>query len=136
MAGKTFFDTYVLIYSIDGSFPEKQTIALALIAKHARDRSGVISTQILQEFYSAATRKLGIDPLDAKQHIKDFQMFDVVQVTPALIEDGIDCSILNRLSFWDGLVLAAANLAVCAEMLSEDLTDRQVIGGVRVRNPF
>lgn len=136
MAKKTFFDTNILIYSVDSSFPQKQEIALQLIAEHARNRTGVISTQVLQEFFSAATRKLGIEPLNAKQHIRDFQIFDVVQVTPEIIEDGIDCSILNRLSFWDGLIVEAAAVAGCAVMLSEDLTDGQVIRGVEVRSPF
>ena len=136
MAAKTFFDTKILIYAVDSAFPEKQKIALGLISEHARNRTGVISTQVLQEFFSAATRKLKIDPLNAKQHVRDFQIFDVVQVTPEIIEDGIDCSILNRLSFWDGLVVEAAAVAGCESMLSEDLTDGQVIRGVRVRNPF
>ena len=99
MAAKTFLDTNILIYSVDSADSEKQDKALNAIAAHAKDRSGVISTQVLQEFYSAATRKLGIEPLTARQHIRDFQIFDVVQVTPAIIENGIDCSILNQISF-------------------------------------
>jgi len=136
MASKTFFDTNVLVYAVDSAFPEKQAIALQLIAEHARNRTGVISTQVLQEFYSAATRKLKIEPLNAKQHVRDFQIFDVVQVTPEIIENGIDCSLLNQLSFWDGLVVEAAALAGCVEMLTEDLTDGQVARGVIMRNPF
>lgn len=96
----------------------------------------MISTQVLQEFYSAATRKLGIEPLTAKQHIRDFRIFDIVQVTPSIIEDGIDCSILNQISFWDGLILSSAATAGCAEALSEDLSDGQTICGVKIRNPF
>jgi predicted nucleic acid-binding protein len=96
----------------------------------------VISTQILQEFFSAATRKLGIEPLKARQHLRDFRVFDIVQITPALIEEGVDASILNTISFWDGLVLASAAAAKCSEVLSEDLTHGQSINGVVIQNPF
>lgn len=96
----------------------------------------MISTQVLQEFYSAATRKLGIAPPHARQHLRDFRVFDIVQITPAIIEDGIDCSVLHQLSFWDGLIVAAAVTATTTELLSEDLNHGQRIQGVTIRNPF
>ena len=136
MVARSFLDTNVLIYSIDRSNPGKQDTALELIARHAKERTGIISTQVLQEFYSAATRKLGVDPLQARQHLRDFRIFDIVQVTPAIIEEGIDCSILHQLSFWDGLIIAAAATAASSELLSEDLNHGQVIQGITVRNPF
>jgi len=136
MAKRSFLDTNVLIYSVDRADPAKQTIALGLIARHAKDRTGVISTQVLQEFLSAATRKLGIEPIQARQHLRDFRVFDIVQVTPGIIEQGVDCSILNTISFWDGLIVASAAAAKCAELLSEDLANGQIIQGVAVRNPF
>ena len=132
-ARRSFLDTNILIYSVDRADPAKQNTALELIARHAKDRTGVISTQVLQEFYSAATRKLGIGPLLARQHLRDFRVFDIVQVTPAIIEEGIDCSILHQLSFWDGLILAAAN---STELLSEDLSHQQKLQGITIRNPF
>ena len=136
MAQRSFFDTNVLIYSVDRADPAKQAIAHGLIARHAKERTGVISTQVLQEFFSAATRKLGIEPIQARQHLRDFRVFDIVQVTPAIIEEGVDCSILNTLSFWDELIVASAAAAKCAEILSEDLANGQIIQGVAVRNPF
>lgn len=136
MAARSFLDTNVLIYSVDRADPAKQHTALELIARHAKDRTGVISTQVLQEFYSAATRKLGIEPLQARQHLRDFRVFDIVQVIPAIIEEGIDCSILHQLSFWDGLILAAAATAKSTELLSEDLSHGQRLQGVTIRNPF
>ena len=136
MAARSFLDTNVLIYSIDRANPGKQDTALELIARHAKERTGIISTQVLQEFYSAATRKLGVDPLQARQHLRDFRIFDIVQVTPAIIEEGIDCRILHQLSFWDGLIIAAAATAASSELLSEDLNHGQVIQGITVRNPF
>ena len=136
MARRSFLDTNVLIYSVDRADPAKQDIALGLIARHAKERTGVISTQVLQEFYSAATRKLGIEPIRAREQLRAFRVFDIVQVTPTMIEEGVDCSILNTISFWDGLIVASASAAKCAELLSEDLADRQIIQGVTVRNPF
>ena len=136
MARRSFLDTNVLIYSVDRADAAKQAIALGLIARHAKARTGVISTQVLQEFYSAATRKLGIEPIQAREQLRAFRVFDIVQVTPAIIEEGVDCSILNLISFWDGLIVASASAAKCAELLSEDLADRQIIQGVTVRNPF
>lgn len=136
MTRRSFLDTNVLVYSVDRADPAKQEIALALLTQHGKERTGVISTQVLQEFYAAATRKLGIAPLQARQHLRDFRIFDVVQVTLGIIEAGVDCSILNAVSFWDGLIVASASAAKCSELLSEDLSDRQVIQGVTVRNPF
>lgn len=136
MATRSFLDTNILIYAVDRANPAKQDTALRLIAQHAKQHSGVISTQVLQEFYSAATRKLGIAPLQARQHLRDFRVFDIVQLTPAIIEEGIDFSILHQLSFWDGLILAAATTAGSTELLSEDLNNGQTIQGITVRNPF
>jgi predicted nucleic acid-binding protein len=136
MARRSFLDTNVLIYSVDRADRAKQETALGLIAQHAKERTGVISTQVLQEFFSAATRKLGIAPLQARQHLRDFRVFDIVQVTPGIIEEGVDCSILNTISFWDGLIVASASAAKCAELISEDLADGQIIQGLVVRNPF
>ncbi|MEI6175590.1 MAG: PIN domain-containing protein [Verrucomicrobiota bacterium] len=136
MARRSFLDTNVLIYSVDRADPVKQETALGLIARHAKEMSGVISTQVLQEFFSAATRKLGIPPIQARQHLRDLRVFDIVQVTPEIIEEGVDCSILNTVSFWDGLIIASAAAAKCAELISEDLADGQIIQGIVVRNPF
>ncbi len=81
MGDRSFLDTNVLIYSVDQSDHGKQERALGLIARHAKERTGVISTQVLQEFFSAATRKLEIAPLQARQQLRDFRVFDIVQVT-------------------------------------------------------
>ena len=136
MASRSFLDTNVLIYAVDRAEPRKQNTALELIARHATARTGVISTQVLQEFYSAATRKLGIAPLQARQHLRDFRVFDIVQITADIIEEGVDCSILSRISFWDGLIVASASAGKCSELISEDLSDGQLIQGITVRNPF
>ena len=136
MARRSFLDTNVLICSVDRADAAKQETALGLIARHAKERTGVISTQVLQEYFSAATRKLGIPPHQARQHLRDFLVFDIVQVTPGIIEEGVDCSILHTISFLDGLIVASASAAKCAELISEDLADGQIIQGITIKNPF
>src|SRR3954466_9967116 len=108
MPGRVLLDANVLVYAQDAGAPDKQRKSRAIIAQLAEAADGVISTQVLQEFYVAATRKIGVPPLAAKGVLKTLAVFETVQVSPALIQDAIDCSILNQVSFWDSLILAAA----------------------------
>ena len=116
--------------------PKKGKIALSLIAKHAIAKDAAISAQVLQEFYAASTRRLGINPIEARQLVKDFQMFELVQVTPGIIDGAIDRSILDQISFWDSLILSAAKLSRCEKLYSEDMSHGQVINGVMIYDPF
>jgi predicted nucleic acid-binding protein len=136
MSGKTFLDSNVLAYAQDRGAPAKRSRSRDLIISLAKSGDGVISTQVMQEFYIAATRKLGVEPIAAKGILKTFSLFEVVQVTPELIHEAIDCSILNTLSFRDSLVLAAAASAGCTTLFTEDLNDGQTILGVKIHNPF
>jgi predicted nucleic acid-binding protein len=77
-----------------------------------------------------------VAPLAAKAILKTFSAFDVVEISPVLIQDAIDFSVLNTLSFWDSLILAAAASAGCATLYTEDLNHGQVILGVQVQNPL
>ena len=136
MPGRVFVDSNVLVYAQDAAAPKKQRKSREIIAQLAKSGDGVISTQVMQEFFVAATGKLGVAPLAAKGVLKTFSLFEIVQVTPSLIDDAIDCSILNQLSFWDSLILAAAASAGCSTVYSEDLNSGQHILGVKVQNPF
>lgn len=136
MPGRVFVDTNVLVYAQDAGAPEKQRKSREIITQLAASADGVISTQVMQEFYVASTRKLGVPPLAAKGVLKTFAVFETVQVSAALIQDAIDCSILNQVSFWDSLILTAAASAGCSTVLSEDLNPGEVILGVKVQNPF
>ena len=91
---------------------------------------------MLQEFYVAATRKLGVQPLAADAVLKTLGVFEIVQVTPALLHEAVGCSILNGISFWDALVIAAAASTGCSTILTEDLNPGQAILGVKIENPF
>lgn len=101
-----------------------------------KECTGVISTQVLQEFYVASTKKLGLDPVNAKQIMKSFQKLETVTVVPGLIFEAIDCSIASRLSFWDSLIIIAAESANCAILYTEDISHGQIVRGVQIENPF
>ena len=133
---KIFLDTNILLYTLDENDKVKQREAREIVRRVAEQETPVISTQILQEFYIASTSKLGIDALLAKSIIHSFEHMEVVQIDPRLIGEAIDVSILNRISFWDALVIAAAESAKCTTLFSEDLNPGQIIRGVRIENPF
>lgn len=133
---KIFIDTNIFIYSLDRHAPEKQKQARELLKKAALENSGVISTQVLQEFYVAATRKLGVDPLLVKEMVHAFNNYETVVITLEMIKDAIDCSILQRVSFWDALILIAGEKALCEMIWTEDLNNGQIIRGIKVINPF
>ena len=133
---KVFVDTNIFIYSMDKFNPEKQSSCRALLARLTDEMRGVISTQVMQEFYVAATRKLGVDALLAKDILHSFEHFEVVIIRPDMIRDAIDCSVINRISFWDALIVVAAESARCERIWTEDLNHGQIIRGVRVENPL
>ena len=134
--GKVFLDTNVLVYAQDLDAPHKRERSRQLMAEVAASGNGVISTQVLQEYYVTATRKMGVAPLAAKSVVQSFRIFEVVQLSPDLVEQAIDRSVLSQLSFWDALIVAASAASGCTTIYSEDLNAGQMIGGVKVVNPF
>jgi len=136
MSNKIFIDTHIIVYSLDRYDNTRREKARSILHQVRKSFSGVISTQVMQEFYVAATRKMNADPVVTKGILSRLSNFEVVSITPELIFSAIDCSILNRLSFWDALIIAAAASANCTEIWTEDLNHDQVILGVRISNPF
>jgi len=135
-AVKVFLDANILCYAQDRDSRAKQRRSREVIAALAASGAGVISTQVMQEFYVTVTRKMGVSPLAAKSVLHTFSIFELVQTSPDLIDDAIDGSVLNGISFWDALIVAAAASAGCAVVYSEDLNPGQVIQGVRIENPL
>lgn len=133
---KVFLDTNILVYSLDRADSAKQKRCRECIKVLSEESNGVISTQVMQEFYVASTVKLGADPLIVKDILRSFERFETVVVTPELIREAIDCGIINRLSFWDALIVVSAESARCEILWTEDLNPGQVIRGVRVENPI
>jgi predicted nucleic acid-binding protein len=133
---KVFLDTNIFVYSLDKSNPVKREKCRELVKRAANENVGAISTQVLQEFYVAATARMGADPLMVKDIIRSLERFETVMVSPELIKEAIDCSVINRLSFRDALIIAAAESANCEMLWAEDLNHGQVIRGARIENPL
>jgi predicted nucleic acid-binding protein len=136
MSARSFFDTHVLVYADDKAAPAKQRTALDLVAEHRRARTGVVSLQVLQEYFVTVTRKLHVDASIARRKVELLAEFDVAAPQVADILAAIDLHRLHRFSFWDALVLRAAKQAGCSILFSDDMQDVREIDGLQIVNPF
>ena len=138
MSDRTFVDTNVLVYAHDRSAGVKHEMARELVTGLWEDRCGVISTQVLQEFYVNVRRKAE-RPLGLRQSqrlIEDYLAWEVVVNTGETILEALDIERRFQLSFWDALIVHAATTADVGTLYSEDLNHGQVYGTVRVVNPL
>ena len=131
-----FIDTNIVVYADDAAYPEKQAIAAALIGDAYRKGEAVISTQVMQEYYNAAVNKLKIDTAFAVERLRFFCKFEVVSATPQLVIAATDLHRLHSLSFWDALILQSAISSGCHTLYSEDMNNGEIVGGVKIINPF
>lgn len=138
MKDRQFFDTNVLIYAFDSSDLVKQRIAIQRIDDAVRNRIGVISTQVLGEFFhSLVVRRQLLLASEAERAINDLAAsFFVWDVTFPVVQAAIAIHQRFQLRYWDSLIVASANAAVCLEIVSEDMNDGQNYNGSIVRNPF
>jgi predicted nucleic acid-binding protein len=136
MPARSFFDTNVLIYADDKAVPAKQRRAIDLVAEHRRARTGVVSMQVLQEYFVTVTRKLQVDAAVARRKVELLAEFDVAAPEVADILAAIDLHRLHGFSFWDALILRAAKQAGCSVVFSEDMQQAREVDGVRIENPF
>lgn len=133
---RSFFDTNVLVYADDISDPLKQRRAIDLVRDHRRQRTGVLSLQILEEYFNTVTRKLHLHAGDARRKVEILAKFRVVEPNLEDVLAAIDLHRLHGFSIWDALILRAARIAGCSVLLSEDLQHGQIVDGVRIVNPF
>ena len=133
---RVFFDTNVLVYSHDISTPEKCTRAKSLMNEAFIKNIGVVSGQVLGETFVTLTRKIGVPLDDALDEIRRLSRFLVVDISSSLVLRAIEIQETCQLSYWDSLIIAAAEFASCDTVWSEDLNDGQRYGSVTVRNPF
>ena len=133
---RSFLDTNLLIYADAGDQPDKQGQALALIKDHRLAGTGVVSTQVLQEYANVALRKLGLPSALILARLSFYANFDVVTSTPALIASAIELHALRNIHFYDALIVQAAVAGGCSILLSEDMQDGAIFGGVKIVNPF
>ena len=138
MSDRYFVDTNILMYAHDTSAGAKHERARTLIEELWRDRSGVVSTQVLQELSVNLRRKAG-RPLDVKatrEIVADYLTWQVIVNRGESILEALDLEARYRISFWDALVLQAAQTSGAEVLYSEDLSDGQMYGAVRVVNPL
>jgi predicted nucleic acid-binding protein len=135
---KVFVDTNVLLYAHDASETTKQPVAAATLRDLWHQRSGAISTQVLQEFYVTATRKLArpLTRAEAREVIELYAAWPVVIIDPTVVLAATRIEENHQVSLWDALILEAARIAGAEVLLSEDLQHGQVIEDVRIENPF
>lgn len=133
---RVFFDTNVIVYAHDNSSPEKRDKARKLLAQSFTDGSGVLSAQVLDETFISLTRKLGVDEEAAADEIVQLSAYRVVEVSSDLVLRALEIKAHFQLSYWDALIVAAAEHAGCGTLFSEDLNDGQCYGSVTVKNPF
>ncbi len=133
-----FVDTNVLVYARDASEPEKQPQAAAWVDHLWRTRSARLSFQVLQEYYATTTRKLtpGLTPEQARADVRDLLAWRPVSLGTELLEAGWSVEDRFGLSCWDALIVAAARIAGCEYLLTEDLQHGAELEGLQVVNPF
>jgi len=137
MNGKTFVDTNVLIYAHDVDAKEKHTVARETLSELWANRTGCLSTQVLQEFYVNVTKKLS-KPLSKKyaRAVVDKYAMWCLETTPAEIVVAFRLEDEAQIGFWDALICAAALKTGAEQILSEDLNAGQKIAGIKIVNPF
>ena len=140
MKDKTFLDTNIFIYSIDSSpdQSEKRNTARRLVREHIKNETGVISIQVLQDFFQVATRKMEV-PLTAEEALEFLNyigILETVQPDFYFVVLSIRLHQSYGFSFWDSLILQAAKTAGCSQILSEDLQHGFKVDSLLIRNPF
>ena len=137
-SNNVFVDASILVYSEDGADPARQQAALAWLAVLWRRGLGRTSTQVLNEFYLLATRKIQ-PPMpagDARAEVRRYELWQPWQTDHATVESAWAVESRYGLDYRDSLVVAAAQHLGCRYLLSEDLAHEQHYGGVQVINPF
>jgi predicted nucleic acid-binding protein len=135
---KTFVDTNILVHAHDGRDPRKQRIARIVLTQLWDDRSGIVSTQVLQEFYvvASAPQKLGMPASQARELIELYSTWPVVLIEPALVLNASRLHERQSVSFWDALIVEAARVGGAARILSEDFLGGGAIDDIAIVDPF
>jgi predicted nucleic acid-binding protein len=138
MNAPVFVDTNVFLYARDAGEAGKQLRAAGWLEYLWYEQSGRTSMQVLSEYYVNVTRKLspGLAPEEAWDDVEALLTWHPQPIDELLLRRGREIELRYRLSWWDSLVVGAAQLQGCTVLLTEDLQDRAVYGGVTVRSPF
>jgi predicted nucleic acid-binding protein len=137
MSDRIFVDSNILIYAHDVDAKSKREVARSVLGELWSQRTGVLSLQVLQEFYVNVTRKIS-SPLPkpvARMVVNSYAVW-CVETTPAEISTAFRIEDESRIGFWDALIVASAAKSGASRILSEDLNAGQTIAGIRIENPF
>jgi len=135
---KSFVDTNVLVYAEDRDAGAKHQVARDLVVELWNTKQGVLSVQVLQEFYVTITKKpkKPLAPSKALEIVREYLTWHVVENTAEILVASIALQQKAQLSFWDAAVVQAAIEAGCSRLYTEDLNAGQRFGSVIIQNPF
>jgi len=138
MTGKVFVDTNILVYAYDSSKTRKQKEAQAILTSGIEQDSVVLSVQVLGEFFNVVTRRIKnpMTPDDAQSIIGTLGILPIQEIDFPMVNRAIDTHRQYHISYWDALIIAAAERAGCQRILSEDLNAGQRYNNIPVLNPF
>jgi predicted nucleic acid-binding protein len=136
MTGPCFVDANVFIYALDPRDVRKHQRARSWVDALWSDRLGRTSAQAISEAYAVTTRKLGVAPHTAWEELQRFFAWSPQSVDETLLRRAREVELRYKLSWWDSMIVAAAQLQECVLLLTEDLQDGAVFGGVTARSPF
>jgi predicted nucleic acid-binding protein len=131
-----FVDTNILVYAHDSSAGQRHEVSSALLERLIRSRAGAISTQVLTEFYSVATRKLRFSSKEVEEIVFDFGSWLLHCPTHASILQAVSIQRRFQINWWDALIVNSAVELDCSTLWTEDLHDGQQFSTVTARNPF
>jgi predicted nucleic acid-binding protein len=134
-----FVDTNILVYPYDRSDPVKQQRAYEVVHRLAITGTGIISTQVMAEFFNVTTRKLKalLTVEAAHERLHNYlQIWEVVNMTPIIVLEAVRGVQAHQFSFWDALIWATAKLNQIEVLFSEDFRTGSVVEGVRIVNPL
>ena len=139
MSARVFLDTNIFVYAFDPSSPAKQRHAAQLIREAVSTRKGIVSYQVVQEFFNVALRRFArpMTVPEAEQYLSTvFRPLLAVHSSPVLLSEALRLTERHRLSWYDSLIVAAALEGGCGVLYSEDLQHGQRFAQLKVENPF
>ena len=134
--GRCFIDTNVLVYAHANDEVLKQSRALMLLGQLYASGRAVVSTQVLQEFCNVGLKKLGLSAAQLQTQLHFLGQLEVTLITPDMLSQALALYQTHQLSFYDAMIVIAAQNSRCTTIYSEDFHAGQVLGGVKVINPF
>ena len=137
MTGRRFIDTNIAVYAYDSSAGDKQTTAQQVLREAAAACEGVISVQVLGDFFHATVTRKNLLSVDkARMAIAALRYLEVLSIDETTVDQAIHLHERYQLRYWDALIVATAKLSGCVSIVSEDLNEGQDYDGVVVVNPF